>query len=73
MNSVQQQCEHHHYKVLIESFHLSGQALDFVGERQDLEDLSVSFVKFAFGSKRVNVKPILKKDDFIETIYHRIR
>ena len=24
MNSVQQQCEHHHWKVLIKSFHLSG-------------------------------------------------
>ena len=37
MNSVQQQCEHHHYKVLIESFHLSGHTFMFRWTVQDLE------------------------------------
>ena len=33
MNSVQQQREHHHQKVLIESFHLSGHTFrGFVGQ-----------------------------------------
>ena len=31
-NSVQQQFEHHHYKVLIEIFHLSGHTLAFIGQ-----------------------------------------
>ena len=34
MNSVQQQHEHHHWKILVENFHLSGQVLLTV---QDLE------------------------------------
>ena len=37
MNSVQQQCEHHHQKVLIESFHLSGHTFRFCWTVQDLE------------------------------------
>ena len=53
MNSVQQQCEHHHQKVLIESFHLSGHtfwfSLDSSGFRSFL-----GLVKFIFGSGRVN-------------------
>ena len=32
MNCVQQQHEQYHWKVLIESFHLSGHTLDFVGQ-----------------------------------------
>ena len=37
INSVQQQCEHHHQKVLIESFHLSGHTFMFRWPVQDLE------------------------------------
>ena len=46
MNSVQQQREHHHQKVPIESFHLSGFLLDSSGFRSFL-----GFVKFVFGSE----------------------
>ena len=37
MNSVQQQCEHHQQKVLIESFHLNDHTLRFRWTVQDLE------------------------------------
>ena len=37
MNSVQQQWEHHHYKVLIQSFHSSGHTFRFCWTVQDLE------------------------------------
>ena len=37
MNSVQQQCEHHHQKVFIQSFHLSGHTFRFRWTVQDLE------------------------------------
>ena len=37
MNSVQQQCEHHHQKVLIKSFHLSGHTFRILWTVQDLE------------------------------------
>ena len=37
MNFVQQQHEHHHQKVLIESFHLSGHTFRFRWTAQDLE------------------------------------
>ena len=37
VNSVQQQCEHHHQKVLIKSFHLSGYTSRFCWTVQDLE------------------------------------
>ena len=37
MNSVQQQREHHHQKVPIESFHLSGHTFRFRGTVLDLE------------------------------------
>ena len=37
MNSVQQLHEHHHQKVLIESFHLSGHTFRFRWTVQDLE------------------------------------
>ena len=37
MNSVQQQCEGHHQKELIESFHLSGHTLRFFQTVQDVE------------------------------------
>ena len=37
MNSVQQQCEHHHKKVLIKSFHLSGHTFRFCWTVQDFE------------------------------------
>ena len=37
MNSVQQQREHHHQKVLTESFHLSGHTFRFCWTVQDLE------------------------------------
>ena len=52
MNSVQQQCEHHHQKVLTESFHLNGHTFRFT-----IRDLSVFvvFVKFTFGSERVKL------------------
>ena len=53
MNSVQQQCEHHYLKVLIESFHLSGYTFRFCWTVQDLE---VALVEFTFGSERVNSK-----------------
>ena len=36
MNSVQQQREHHHQKVLVESFHLSGHSFRFRWAVQDL-------------------------------------
>ena len=53
MNSVQQQCEHHYLKVLIESFHLSDYTFRFCWTVQDLE---VALVEFTFGSERVNSK-----------------
>ena len=37
MNSVQLQREHHHYKVLTESFHLSDHTFRFRWTVQDLE------------------------------------
>ena len=37
MNSAQQQHEHHHWKVLIKSFHLSGHSFRFRWMFQDLE------------------------------------
>ena len=37
MNSVQQQREHRHQKVLIENFHLSGHTFIFHWTVQDLE------------------------------------
>ena len=37
MNSVRQQREHHHWKVLVESFHLSGHTFRFRWTVQDLE------------------------------------
>ena len=37
MNSIQQQREYHHQKVLIESFHLSGHTFRFRWTVQDLE------------------------------------
>ena len=54
MNSVQQQCEHHHQKVLIESFHLNGHTFSFPWTVQD------SGVFFAFGRRKgyVNWKPL---------------
>ena len=36
MNSVQQLHEHHHWKVLIKNFHLSGHTLDSSGFRHFL-------------------------------------
>ena len=36
MNSIQHRCEHHHQKVLIESFHLSGHTFRFCWTVQDL-------------------------------------
>ena len=51
MNSVQQQCEHHHQKVLIESFHLSGHTFRFHWTVQDLE----VFMVVLNLSQRVNV------------------
>ena len=53
LNSVQQLHEHHHYKVLIESFHLSVShlkiSLDTSGFRSFL-----GLVKFTFGTWRIN-------------------
>ena len=43
MNSVQQQHEHHHQKVLIESFHLSGHTFRFHWMVQDLEVFRMPF------------------------------
>ena len=37
MNFVQQQSKHHHQKVLMERFHLSGHTLRFHWTVQDLE------------------------------------
>ena len=37
MNCVQQQCEHHHRKVLIESFRLSGHTFRFRWTVQELD------------------------------------
>ena len=37
MNIVQQQCEYHHQKVLIQSFHLSGHTFKFRWTFQDFE------------------------------------
>ena len=37
IDSVQEQCEHNHPKVLIESFHLSGHTFRFHWTFQDLE------------------------------------
>ena len=54
MNSVQQQREPHHYKVLFESFHLSGHTVTFHWTVQDLHFLGL--VKFAFGSEMVQIR-----------------
>ena len=53
MNSVQQQCEHHHWKGLIESFHLSGHTFRFHWTVQDLEIFLVNS-QICLGSERVN-------------------
>ena len=51
MNSVQQQREHHHWKVLVESFHLSGHTFRF---RWTVQDLEVFFgLVETFGSEKV--------------------
>ena len=41
MNSVQQQWGHHHWKVLIEIFHLSGHTFRFPWTVQDLQNVLV--------------------------------
>ena len=50
MNSARQQCEHHHWKVLIESFHVSGHTFRFPWAVQDLE-VFLGLVKFALAVK----------------------
>ena len=59
MNSVQQQHEHHHQKVFIESFHLSGHTFRFRWTVLDLE-VFLGFDRFVFGSEG------LKYDEFLE-------
>ena len=51
MNSVQQQSEHHHLKVLIQSFHLSGHTTVVQQSRNRFRSF-LGLIKFAFGSDR---------------------
>ena len=45
MNCVQQQREHHHKKILIENFHLSGHTFRFRWTVQDLHTKHESKIK----------------------------
>ena len=63
MISVPQQHEHHHQKVLIKSFHLSGHTFRFCWTiyRKSGFRSFLGLVKFAFGSERVNLKSLQKE------------
>ena len=60
MNSVQQQCEHHHWKVLIESFHLSGHTCRFFWMVQDLEVFLV-LLNLPLAVKQLVITPFAEK------------
>ena len=54
MNSVLQQRENNHLKVLSESFHLSGHTFRFRWTVQDLE-VWLGLVKFSFANESVKL------------------
>ena len=54
LHSVQQQREHHHQKVVIENFHLSGHTFRSCWTVQDFQSF-LALVKSTFGSERVNL------------------
>ena len=58
MNSVEQQCEPHHWKVPIESFHMSGHTFSFRWMVRSF----LGLVKFTFGSEKVNSLDIKNKE-----------